>query len=396
MKIKQVRAVNLNIPKKPPSSKPRRPNWNHTSPRALPINKYPEFSTSHGKMPGANTSVSTWVQVIAEDGTWGLGETSFGEITAAIIDYHFAPLLEGRDCFALEFLNDLMWRSTQRFGAGGIASVAQSGIDLALWDLKGKLLEQPVYSLIGGPCRDKILCYATSDDLDWSIELGFKHFKVSNPVHYDMGIEGLNLAEEKISKAREMVGNKAELMYNPVSSFNVEFAVRMADRLRPYGLRWFEEPLISSDLEGYIELRKAINWVPLATGEGHHGRWAFRQLVEHRAVDVLQPDLKWCGGLSEALKVYAIGESAGIITIPHAAAASPWGQHFAISMPESPMAEFWMGSDPGIPLEEVCPIPGMPMPKDGYITPSDAPGFGMEINSEWITPWDHSIAASAL
>ena len=141
MKIKKIRAVSLNIPKIPPKSESRRPNWNNTSPRALPINKYPEFSTSHGKMPGANTSVSTWVQVIAEDGTWGLGETSFGEITAAIIDYHFAPLLEGRDCFALEFLNDLMWRSTQRFGAGGIATVAQSGIDLALWDLKGKLLE---------------------------------------------------------------------------------------------------------------------------------------------------------------------------------------------------------------------------------------------------------------
>ena len=106
--------------------------------------------------------------------------------------------------------------------------------------------------------------------------------------------------------------------------------------------------------------------------------------------------MKWCGGLSEALKIYAIGEAAGIITIPHAAAASPWGQHFAISMPESPMAEFWMGSDPGIPLDEVCPIPGMPMPRDGYIKPSDAPGFGMEINQEWIAPWDHSIASSSL
>jgi L-rhamnonate dehydratase len=201
-----------------------------------------------------------------------------------------------------------MWRSTQRFGAGGIATVAQSGIDLALWDLKGKLLEQPVYSLLGGPCREKSLCYVTSDDLDWSIELGFKHYKVSNPAHYDMGIEGLNLVEEKIASARETVGDSAELMYNPVMSFNVEFAIRMAERLRPYGLRWLEEPLIPTDLEGHIELRKAINWVPLATGEDHHGRWTFRQLVENRAVDVLQPDLKWCGGLTEALKIYAIGD----------------------------------------------------------------------------------------
>ncbi len=109
-------------------------------------------------------------------------------------------------------------------------------------------------------------------------------------------------------------------------------------------------------------------------------------------MDVLQPDISWCGGLSETLKVYTLGEAAGIITIPHASAALPWGQHFAIAMPESPMAEFWMGSDPGIPLEEVRSIPGVPVPKDGYVTPSDAPGFGMEIKEEWIKPWDHNAA----
>ena len=267
MKIKQIRAVELNIPRTPPKSESRRPNWNTHARRALPINKYPEFSRLHGQMPGANTSAEVWVQVTAEDGTWGLGQCSFGEPTAALVDYHFGPLLEGRDCMALEYLNDLMWRSTQRFGAGGLATVAQSGIDLALWDLKGKLLGQPVYSLIGGPCRDKALVYCTSDDLDWSQELGFKCFKVSNPAHYDEGIDGINLVEDHIAKARDAVGPNAELMYNPVMSFNVEFAIRLAERLRPYGLRWLEEPLIPTDLEGHIELRKAINWVPLATGE---------------------------------------------------------------------------------------------------------------------------------
>ncbi|MDE2768021.1 MAG: hypothetical protein OXI70_08020 [Chloroflexota bacterium] len=393
MRITQVQAVNLDVPRRPPISKARRPGWNSHARRALPINKYPEFSRMHGRMPGANTWERVWVQVTAEDGTWGLGECSFGEPVAALVDFHFGPLLEGRDCLALEFLNDLMWRSTQRFGAGGIATVAQSGIDLALWDLKGKLLGQPVYSLIGGPCRDKALVYCTSDDLDWAQELGFKCFKISNPAHYDEGIDGINLVEEHIARAREAVGPNAELMYNPVMSFNVEFTVRLAERLRPYNLRWLEEPLIPTDLEGHIELRKAINWVPLATGEDHHGRWTFRQLVEHRAVDVLQPDLMWCGGLSEALKIYTIGEAAGIITIPHAAVATPWGQHFAISMPESPMAEFWMGSDPGIPLDEVWPIPGLAVPTDGYIRPSDAPGWGMEIDEQWITPWDHTAAA---
>ena len=387
MRIRRIRAVSVDMPTAPPSSAARRPNWNATAPRALPINKYPEFPTAHGAMPGAATGEVVWAQVVAEDGTWGLGQTSFAPIVAPIIDRHFAPLLEGRDCMAIEHLGDLMWRSAQRFGAGGLASAAQSAIDIALWDLKGKLLGVPVYSLLGGPCRDRALCYATSDDLDWSMELGFRHFKVSNPVHYDMGIEGLDRAEEHVAAAREAVGPGAELMYNPVMSFNVEFAVRVAERLRPYGLRWLEEPLVPSDLEGHAELRRRAGWMPIATGEDHRGRWAFRQLVERRAVDVLQPDIRWCGGLTEAVKIYTIGEAAGLITIPHTGAGTPWGQHFAVSMPESPMAEYWMGSDPGVPLEEVRPIPGMPMPAGGYVTASDAPGFGMEIDEAWIRPY---------
>ena len=390
MKITQVRAVRVDFPTAPPTTPARRPNWNTTAPRALPINKYAEFSTTHGAMPGAGTGDVVWAQVTAEDGTWGLGQTSFPDLVGPIIDRHFATLLRGRDCMATEYLNDLMWRSAQRFGAGGLASAAQSAIDLALWDLKGKLLGQPVYRLLGGPCRDRVLCYATSDDLDWSMELGFRHFKVSNPVHYDRGIEGLNAVEEHISAARDTVGPNAELMYNPVMPFNVEFAVRVAERLRPYGLRWLEEPLVPADLEGHAELRRRVGWLPIATGEDHRGRWAFRQLVERRAVDVLQPDIRWCGGLTETIKIYAIGEAAGLITIPHTGAGTPWGQHFAISMPESPMAEYWMGSDPGVPLDEVCPIPGMPMPRDGYVEVSDAPGFGMEIDERWISPLDPS------
>lgn len=386
MNIKKIRSVTLKIPSVSSKTKPRRPGWNTYSERAFPINKYPEFPKLHGTMPGANSLTSVWVQVISEDGTWGLGECNFGEPVASLIDYHFASLLEGRDCMAIEYLNDLMWRSTQRFGAGGIATVAQSGIDLALWDLKGKLLREPVYRLIGGPSRECIFTYCTSDDLDWAQELEFRAFKISNPAHYDMGIDGLNMVEDKIAKARDEIGPDSELMFNPVMSYNVEFTLRLAERLRPYSLRWIEEPLIPSDLEGYINLKKAITWIPLATGEDHRGRHAFRQLIENRAVDVIQPDIKWCGGLSEAIKIYTIAEAAGIITIPHAGANNPFGQHFALAMPESPMAEYWMGSDPGVPLDEVCRIPGVASPRNGYIVPSDAPGFGMDIKPEWIEP----------
>lgn len=396
MKIKDIRAVNLHLPQTAPKTLARRPSWNTYAPRGLPMNKFPEFPPDlPARTPGLGGK-PVWVKVTAEDGTWGLGRCSFGEPVAALVDGHFAPLLVGRDCMALEMLNDLMWRASMRHGNMGLNAVAQSGIDLALWDLKGKLLGQPVYRLLHGPAREKIRCYCTSDDLDWSMELGFKSFKITNPVHYEQGIEGINIIEDKIARARETVGRNAELMYNPVMCFDVEFTIRLAERLRPYELRWMEEPLIPDDLDGYIQLARAITWIPLATGEDHHTRYAFRPLIEHRCVAVVQPDLHWYGGLTEAVKIYHIAEAAGLKTIPHGGANSPFGQHFAFAMPEAPTAEYHLSSPVGVPLEEVARIPGLPVPADGYVVPSDAPGFGMEIQEQWITPWDRSDALAAV
>lgn len=390
MKIREVRAVTVTVPRTPPRTSARRESWRQVAPIGLPMSKYPDYPpTVPWKTPGIGGR-QVWAQVIAEDGTWGLGATSFGEPVAALIDYHYAPLLQGRDCFATELLNDLMWRSSKRHGSVGLSAFAQSAIDLALWDLKGKLLGQPVYRLLGGPCRDRILCYATGDDLDWSMELGFKAFKITNPVHYDQGIQGLDIMEEKVARAREAVGPHAELMINPVMAYDVEFTIRLAERLRPYGLRWLEEPLFPEDLEGHIQIRQAITWIPLATGEDHHTRIPFRQLVEHRCVDVVQPDLHWCGGLTEALRIYYIAEAAGIKTCPHGGAGSAFGQHLLYAFPECPLGEYGVNAPPGVPLEEMPRVPGVSVPKDGYVTPSDAPGFGMEVREEWIAPWDHS------
>ena len=387
MKIINLRPVSINLPKPNSTTAPRREAWSKHTPIALPISKYrEEFYGQPGTYPGMGGG-SVWVQVITEDGNWGLGRCHFGRPTAAIIEDIFAPLLIGRDCFAIEYLNDLMWRATQRVGTAGHADVARSGVDLALWDLKGKLLNQPVYRLIGGPSREKIALYATGDDVDWGQELGFRMFKLTNQAHYEMGIEGLNLIEEKVARVRDQIGDSAELMLNPVMAYNLTFAVQLAERLRAYHLRWMEEPFIPPDLESHIALKQAVPWMPIATGEDHHGRHAFRQLIENRAVDVVQPDIHWCGGLTEALKIYHMAEAAGIPTILHGGCNSPYGQHFSFAMPESPFAEYWLGTDPGVPLEEVRPIPGMAMPIDGYLIPNDAPGFGLDIQPDWIEPY---------
>ena len=390
MKIRSIRAVQVHLPRRAPTTPARRQSWREVSPIGLPMSKYPEFPPGLPRESPGIGGTPVWVQVVAEDGTWGLGRTSFGEPVAALVDGFYAPLLEGRDVFATELLNDMMWRASKRHGSLGLSACAQSAIDLALWDLKGKLLSQPVYRLLGGPSHESIRCYCTGDDLDWSMELGFTAFKVTNPAHYDQGIEGLDLVEAKIVAAREAVGSHVELMLNPVMAYDVEFAIRLAERLRPYELRWMEEPLFPEDLEGHIQLRRAVTWMPIATGEDHHTRIPFRQLVEHRCVDVVQPDLHWCGGLTEALKIYHIAEAAGIKTSPHGGCNSPFGQHFCYALPEVNYGEFHLSTPVGVPLEEVVAIPGMAVPVNGRLVPSDAPGFGMEIDPAWILPWDRS------
>ena len=387
MNIAQIRIVDLEIPQPALRSKPRRRAWIHSAQRALALNKYPEYAHPGTPQPGMDET-PTWVQVIAEDGTWGLGLCTFAALTAPVIEEVFAPLLTGRECLATELHNDLMWRAIQRLGVGGHATIAQSGVDLALWDLKGKLLDQPVYRLLGGPCRESISLYATTDDLDWAQELGFSAFKLSNPAHYESGITGLNQLEDHVARAREQVGPECELMLNPVMAYNVEYAVQVAERLRPYRLRWLEEPLVPGDCRGHLELKRAVPYLPIATGEDHHGRQAFLHLIEDRSVDILQPDLCWCGGLSEALKIYYLAEAAGLQTIPYVGGSTPYGQHLSLAMPEIPMAEFWLASDPGIPLAEANSIPGMALPEDGVLVPSDAPGFGLEISASMIVARD--------
>jgi len=385
MKIVSVECLKLTLP---PLARPTAPRPNAKSKRGnpRPINKYPDMPRERSKMPG-DVGGEVWVRVTAENGTFGLGHSHWGDFVEPLVRLLYAPMIVGRDAMATELLGDMMWRASQRFGPEGISSLARSVIDLALWDLKGKLLKIPVYNLLGGPSRPQLDCYVTTADLDWAMELGFRAFKIGNLAHYEDGIAGLNELEDSVAAARETVGPGAELMLNTVMGYNVEFAIRVLDRLRPYNLRWVEEPLMPYDTDGLCALKRAVPTIPLATGEDHHGRHAYKQLVDRHAVDILQPDLRWCGGLSEALKIYAMAETAGLVTILHAGAGLAAGQHFCMAMPEAGLAEYVMFSPAGVPLAEVTRLPGLPVPRDGKLVPSDAPGFGFDIPPEWFGAW---------
>jgi L-rhamnonate dehydratase len=357
-------------------------SWAVDAEVAGPMSRYPRFKP-HRKLWRA-----TWPDlgclVTAEDGTWGFGIGRYAGPVNPVINDHFAPLLVGEPALATEKLWDMMHRMASPYSAAGIASYAISAVDLALWDLKGKLLQRPVYELLGGPAREAQFCYATGNDTEWYKELGFKATKLACPYGAAQGLEAINLNEAFVAKARETIGPNVELMLDCWMAFDVEFTVRMAERLRPYGLKWIEDYLIPEDIDGFAQVRQRLPWQTLATGEHWYVPQTFSTAVSQRLADILQPDIAWAGGVTGLLKICHMAEAAGIPVIPHAGLNMPYGQHFCFAMPNVPWGEFLPQAAPGVPLKDGITIPGMAVPKDGLLVPSDAPGFGIDVTLEWI------------
>ena len=185
--------------------KARRPGWYEEAEVANPMSRYPKVKRHRSLWTPRWEAV--WCKVTAEDGTWGLGNTGHGRPVAAMIEDHLAPQLVGEDALAGEKLADMMFRLTKPYGSTGLASYAISAVDLALWDLRGKLLGQPVYALLGGPQKDRIFCYCTGNDIDWYQELGFRAFKLACPYGPADGLDGLRKNEAFVAKAREQIGD---------------------------------------------------------------------------------------------------------------------------------------------------------------------------------------------
>lgn len=383
MKITDVDAVRVTLPLPEAQTPARRASWAAEAEVANPMSRYAKVKRHRAlwlpQWEGA------WVRVVAEDGTWGLGPLAYVRVLNPVVE-HLASQLVGEDCMAIEKLADMMVRMTRPYGTAGLASYAISGIDLALWDLRGKLLEQPVYSLLGGPHKDRIFCYATGNDVDWYKELGFRAFKLACPYGPSDGWDGIRKNEAFVAQARETAGDDAELMLDCWMAFDVEYTVRLAEVLRPYRLKWMEECLVPDDLDGHVALRQRLPWQTLAMGEHWYGTAPFQWAIRHQVVDILQPDIAWCGGMTTVTHVAAAAEAAGLTVILHGGAVTPYGQHFTFASPSSPWGEYFVASPPGVPLEEASRVPGQAVAKDGYLVPSDAPGFGMEIAESWIIP----------
>ncbi|MGY2745028.1 L-rhamnonate dehydratase [Pseudarthrobacter sp. O4] len=358
---------------------------------ATPMSVYPEYRQSRQSF-GINVLGTLVVEIEADDGTVGFAVTTAGELGAFIVEKHLARFVEGARVTDIEKIWDQMYRSTLFYGRKGVVLNAISAVDLALYDLLGKIRQEPVYALLGGPVRDELTMYATGARPDVAKDLGFIGGKM--PLHHGPaeGEEGLRKNLEMIRDMREKVGDDFWLMLDCWMSLDLDYATRLAHGAAEYGLKWIEEALPPDDYWGYAKLKKQVPPKMLVTtGEHEATRWGFKLLLDMECADIIQPDVGWCGGITELSKISAMADAAGALVIPHG--SSVYSYHFVVTRTNSPFAEFLMMHPTA---EEVVPmfspmLLGEPVPVNGKLKVPETPGFGVELNPalEKLRPYTH-------
>ncbi len=284
---------------------------------------------------------SLLVQLETDQGLIGWGEGGqYGppEPVAACISHVLAPLVLGRNPCDHGVIWETMYAATRDFGQKGSYIEAISAIDIALWDILGKSTGLSICDLLGGAFRDRVPAYATgcyytgenyldnkaslpklSREAASYVEAGFGMLKVKIgllPVEQDL---------ERIQAIREAVGERTVLLADANHAYNAFTAIRIGQELEKYGIRWFEEPVPPEDREGYRRVRSALS-MAVAGGECEYTRYGFRDLIAGGCIDIAQPDICVCGGISELQKIQALASSFGVWVIPHV-----WGSGVALA-----------------------------------------------------------------
>jgi L-rhamnonate dehydratase len=332
------------------------------------------------------------VHVHTSSGIEGLGCITLGsEATAQIIEQVLAPLAIGHSVFDVELLWDKMFRATLNTGRRGVILHAISGIDIAVWDAMGKGLRQPCYNLLGGRTRSAVRAYCSSayamEDLDELAEIvraqmsrGYSALKMRFGWGPLDGRDGMLRNLAMVRRVREVIGDRAELMADAYMGWDLPYALDILPRLREFDLKWVEEPLPPDNIAGYAELRQKTS-IPIACGEHEATRWGFRQLIDARAADYLQPDVNRVGGITEARKIWSLAQAHDLTVIPHS--GDYHNLHLILSHMNSPLAEHFPNDflDADTFLSHV--IDGQPRFDAGFLHVSDAPGFGVALRPQY-------------
>ncbi len=279
---------------------------------------------------------ATLVEVLTDEGVSGWGE-AFAQgleppqIAVAAIEAALKPLVVGADPLATEVLWHRMYHQTRDYGRKGAVVAAISAVDIALWDIAGKVHGVPVHKLLGGAFRTRVQAYATGfyrisgqgeakrlgEEAIGHYEAGFTSMKVK----LGYGLQDDIAAMHEIRRA--LAGRQVTLMVDTNHAYGVVEAIRLGKALEEYELRWYEEPVVPEDLAGYREVRQALS-VPIAGGENEHTLFGFRELLGNRCVDIAQPDIGSAGGFTACRHIVALAHSHGVQVNPHV-----WGSAIA-------------------------------------------------------------------
>ncbi|HEV2674955.1 MAG TPA: L-rhamnonate dehydratase [Aliidongia sp.] len=340
----------------------------------------------------------TVVEIETDEGHVGIGNVALApRIAKQIIDLYLAPMLIGGDPFDYEYHWQRMYRSTMAWGRKGIGMAAISAVDIAIWDLMGKAVGRPVFKLLGGRTKEKIPCYASKlyrtdltemqREAQSYVDQGFNAMKMRFGYGPKDGPEGVRKNLDAVAALREVIGDDRDLMLECYMGWNVEYARRILPKLEKFEPRWLEEPVIADDIDGYAELN-ALTSIPISGGEHEFTPYGFRQLLERKAVSVIQYDTNRVGGITAAHKINALAEAFSVPVIPHAGQMHNY--HLTMSTLASPMSEFFPVHDVEVGNELFYYIfKGDPTPVNGFLDlDDDLPGLGLEISDEYLDQFD--------
>ena len=333
------------------------------------------------------------VQVHTDTGITGLGEiVSCSYVARAVIEaprsapfrHGLGKIVEGMSAGKIDLATQAMIDGSIWYGPGGVVRHAMSGIDMALWDIRGKISDQPVRNLLNQTAVDRVPCYASvlwpnrpeeiAVSAESFLEQGYKSVKYGwGPMGPDAALD-----ESLVASAREALGTEIDLMVDAGRVWDVETAHSRIEQLKKYNLCWLEEPLNPYDIKGYKEL-SANSPIPIASGEMLTLQKDLKQLIIQGKVSVVQPDLGRIGGFSVAQEIGLLAQETGSWTVPHAfgtgvllAASAQWA-----ATRQKPLTEFTRASSP---LAQELVLHDITF-KDGMLTLSNAPGMGVTLNN---------------
>jgi len=351
---------------------------------------------------------SLLVEVETDNGLIGIGEagSAGGPLasTQVVVEQELKPLLLGEDPLLIERCWQKMFQRTRQHGRRGIVMHAISGLDIALWDLAGKVAKLPVYRLLGA-YRDTVEAYASggfyqegkdvsaiAEEAASYIAQGYRAMKMKvgrNPstqtnlremlAQNELCVVSLDEDRARVEAVRRALGRDAKLMIDINCAWSPALAIQMGKALEPYALYWIEEPVATDDIRGSAEVARALG-TAIAGYETEVGLYGFRELVTQRAVDIIQPDIAWAGGFTECRRIAAFAHAYNMMLAPHAFSSAITlvaAMHLLASIPNGLILEF--DQNPNALRQELLKEP-ISTDGHGFVKLSDRPGLGVELD----------------